>query len=1211
MGSWNGARRCWLVLGGLAVLAALLPAVSAQDKMDQVDPQAVAALLAEETAEGRARVLTAHPGLLSRDAVFAVLKRGEDAVNAGQHAAALRACDAAEEIAARARLDPFTLGICGMMRGTLLGHISRHQEAIKTLEAARPLVQQGKNPAIEAMLVVDLAKQYEELGQVDKAKTTYDQALQLARGFGKARSLEAEILGKLGALERRRGNLQAAMEMLDQALKLAREAGQEPLQASLLLNIGFLLDDLGKTAQALAYHQQALAIHKKNNNRAGTISALNACAMDAKNLGRFREAAGLYEEALARAEAIRSESLVATLKDNLGTVLRLMGRWDQGVQLHEQALAIFERLQQPAGKQLVLNHLGIACRAKGDVKAAVDYYHQALDLARSLQAPAEESAVLVNLGNAYSELNRHEDAITCYRQSLAIQERLGNPRAIAAALMNLANEYKQLQRYDSQKQLLNQARDKAREARDPLTEAAALQALAGIEARAGDKARAVAMAEEALGLVPEDASERVYGLLELAMRRMDVREYDVAVRHAEAAAEAARKTSQPKMQTLALLAAGMLRLPQERDDPAVPPAEAAPAPPPPTAPATTDLAGAVQCLSEAVELAELLDDWQLTWLAYYFRAKAHAALGDDERKLEGYLAAAKAIGRQRELGWTPSEREWFAERPVRLYRLIALEYLRRGQTAEAFRYAELAKAQIMLESMSARHLVLAATRRSPELDLRRQGALQRLGELDALLRRERLRPEQQRDEELIKELRGKREETEDELRRIKGELQRQSPAYADLVYPQPPALDAACAALAPGTALVEYIVESGAAAALVLSREGAASCRLDATGKELAQQVEKLQEAIGAAGRSAKSAAPLAETDRLAGQLYRSVFEPVRRLLPAGIGRVVVVPDGPLHLAPFAALGAVAESPAGASARYLCEDYCLSYAPSATVLLELRARKSPAPKPDRSQIVAVCDPAYAAPRAEPGQLAQGEIARRSASSWSRLAAAAGEAKEIRSVWGERATVLTQAEATEQGVKDAAGKAACLHFATHAYLDPASPLYSAIVLAPDRDRPAQDAYLQAYEVCEMDLDGSLAVLSACETARGTENEGEGLMGLSRAFFLAGSRAVVATLWQVDDEATSVLGAEFHRRLKEGQPVSVALREAQLAMLGRYDRGSGQLRGPGRNRPRESVPAEPAAEGAAEESGGTRRLPPFYWAAFGVYGDPRAVLTPDRH
>ncbi len=842
--------------------------------------------------------------------------------------------------------------------------------------------------------------------------------------------------------------------------------------------------------------------------------------------------------------------------------------------------------------------------ARGFGKAAVEYYQQALDLARSLQAPAEESAVLVNLGNAYSETDRNEDAITCYRTSLAIQERLGNPRAIAAALMNLANVYKRLQRYDSQKELLNQARDKAREARDPLTEAAALHALAGIEALAGDKTRAVAMAEEALGLVPEDSSERAYGLLELAMRRMDLGEHDVAIRHAEAAAEAARKTSQPKMQTLALIAAGVLRLPQERDEPAVPSAQAAPAAPPQTTPATTDLAGAVQRLSEAVDLAGLLDDRQLSWLAYYFRAKAHAALGDDERKLEGYLAAAKALDRQRELGWTPSEREWFAERPVRLYRLIALEYLRRGKTAEAFRYAELAKAQIMLESMSARHLVLAAARGSPELDLRHRRALQRLGELDALLRRERLRPEQQRDEELIKELRGKREETEDELRRIKGELQRQSPGYADLVYPQPPALDAVCAALAPNAALVEYIVENGSAAALVLSRESAASCRLDATGKELAHQVEKLQEAIGAAGRSARSAASLPGTGALAGPLYRSAFEPVRRLLPAGTQRLVVVPDGPLHLAPFAALDAAAEAPAGAPARYLCEDYCLSYAPSATVLLELQARKSPAAQA-RSQIVAVCDPAYAPPRAEPGQLARGELARRSASSWSRLIAAASEAREIRAVWGQRATVLTQAEATEQGVKDAAGKAACLHFATHAYLDPASPLYSAIVLAPDRDHPAQDAYLQAYEVCEMDLDGSLAVLSACETARGTENEGEGLMGLSRAFFLAGTKAVVATLWQVDDEATSVLGAELHRRLKEGKPVSDALREAQLVMLGRYDRGSGRLRGLGWTRPRE---LEPAAEAAPEASRGTGRLPPFYWAAFGVYGDPGALLAP---
>src|SRR5512135_3798916 len=95
----------------------------------------------------------------------------------------------------------------------------------------------------------------------------------------------------------------------------------------------------------------------------------------------------------------------------------------------------------------------------------------------------------------------------------------------------------------------------------------------------------------------------------------------------------------------------------------------------------------------------------------------------------------------------------------------------------------------------------------------------------------------------------------------------------------------------------------------------------------------------------------------------------------------------------------------------------------------------------------------------------------------------------------------------------------------------------------------DGILTALEVAELDLSGvALAVLSACETGLGEVAGGEGLLGLQRAFQVAGAKLVVASLWSVGDEPTRVLMGRFYDNLwRKGLTPRAALREAQLYML----------------------------------------------------------------
>jgi CHAT domain-containing protein len=150
----------------------------------------------------------------------------------------------------------------------------------------------------------------------------------------------------------------------------------------------------------------------------------------------------------------------------------------------------------------------------------------------------------------------------------------------------------------------------------------------------------------------------------------------------------------------------------------------------------------------------------------------------------------------------------------------------------------------------------------------------------------------------------------------------------------------------------------------------------------------------------------------------------------------------------------------------------------------------------------------------------------------------------------------------------------LHFATHGLLDPVLPERSGVVLSlVDDQGKRREGFLSAPDVAGLDLPAELAVLSACQTALGREVRGEGLVGLTQAFFRAGVRGVVVGYWNVDDRATSALMSRFYRNLLvEHLPPAAALRAAQLAIRSE-----------------------------------ARWNAPYYWAAFSFHGDWRQELS----
>jgi CHAT domain-containing protein len=158
-----------------------------------------------------------------------------------------------------------------------------------------------------------------------------------------------------------------------------------------------------------------------------------------------------------------------------------------------------------------------------------------------------------------------------------------------------------------------------------------------------------------------------------------------------------------------------------------------------------------------------------------------------------------------------------------------------------------------------------------------------------------------------------------------------------------------------------------------------------------------------------------------------------------------------------------------------------------------------------------------------------------------LSGAEAEAKLIVESLGDRQyTLLLQAQATESAVKELALTHNIIHLATHGIAYTEDPLNSFVAFAPTA---TENGLLTAREVAQnRELPVDLVVLSACQTGLGRVS-GDGMLGLSRAFLIAGARTIIVSQWSVSDGATKELMVAFYQYYLASGNKAIAL---QLAM-----------------------------------------------------------------
>jgi CHAT domain-containing protein len=283
-----------------------------------------------------------------------------------------------------------------------------------------------------------------------------------------------------------------------------------------------------------------------------------------------------------------------------------------------------------------------------------------------------------------------------------------------------------------------------------------------------------------------------------------------------------------------------------------------------------------------------------------------------------------------------------------------------------------------------------------------------------------------------------------------------------------------------------------------------------------AKEIEKLARDYESTVQNAL-ADPLAVNGAAGDRLYQLLVAPAIPLIPEG-ATVIIVPDGALHGINFETLPV-----AGPRRHYWIEDVELQVAPS----LALLSAKVVAGTPP--SLLLIGDPTPREPEFPALRYAPAEMT--------------GVAQHFKS---DSVSAYQGPRASPAAFRDAhPDRFGYLHFTAHAAANRESPLDSAVILSG----PQEAFKLYARDVAELLLHAELVTVSACRSAGEHAYSGEGLVGFAWAFLRAGSKRVIAGLWDVDDQSTAALMNDLYERITAGDSPARALRAAKLGLIRR--------------------------------------------------------------
>ncbi|MBN1271838.1 MAG: CHAT domain-containing protein [Candidatus Aminicenantes bacterium] len=887
------------------------------------------------------------------------------------------------------------------------------------------------------------------------------------------------------------------------------------------------LKQAGKFQEALPVYEQALTLAKKLKNQENICLSLQRLGLMHLNLGNLEISSDYYLQSFKAAqkaglEHYASESGTALKIQNLlseGIQARTGGAYQESLKHLERALVLSQKVKYTEHELKCLRHLSLTHWRLNNISEFYRFSEKALRIAKNLNHRQEESRCSINIGVFYRRSDNYSGALNYYERALHLARELGNKTDESACLNNIGIIYENIGNYDKSLDYLHMALKIDRELGNELYIAMDLNNLGETYRSRGllnenkeDLHKALENFKQVLKIInkKKDTKTEISVLNNLGIVHSDLENYSEALSFFDIAYEKAQKESDIEAIGMILNNMGIAYS------------------------NLGDYEESTRKYEKAINIALEIRGGKILWEAYLEIGKAYELQGEIEKARENYqnsISIIEDIRSRIKLEELKASYLGSYKRIDAYHRLIHL-LVREGQNSnnkklweEAFNYLERARARAFLDSLEISQVNISQGL-SLKLKNEEKALMSDISKLYTKLLETEISPEARQT------IHNQIEEKEQELEALKREIRTQSPAYANLKYPDIITLNEARRLLKKSsTAVFEYSIAEKNSYLFVLTRK-----KLDIFPLPTKENLHRLV---------SKHLRVITDKENLdfssSHELFKVLIQPG---LTNRIQNLIIVPDDILHFLPFETLCTHAKSES-----WLIKDSNISYVPSMSSLREITLRKKNRRFSPQYNFLAFGDPNSGKDdlNSISSNLLQNFFSNGSFD-FSPLRYSELEVTRIGSLFKkEKKTIFLREESSEETLKQYDLSAfKIIHFATHSIIDEKQPIRSSIVLFLDND-PTEDGLLQTREIFNLKLNADLVTLSSCQTGLGQYITGEGIEGLNRAFFFSGANSVLMSLWSVHDQASYHLMERFYHHLKNNLPIYSALRQAKLEMI----------------------------------------------------------------
>ena len=901
------------------------------------------------------------------------------------------------------------------------------------------------------------------LGQCDykKAIEYNDLALDIFKELGNKRQ-EGYVYQCLGDVFQKLGNFEKAIDYQNRALSIAIELGEQPMEGMASYGLGNAFRGLCGYKKAIGFYNRCLTVAKGLANKEISRS-LEGVAL--ANLGHAFECLGDYKQAeiyhrlhLSIAKEMRDKSGEGDAYTGLGNVFQRLGNFIKAEEYYSLGLSIAKDERNKEAVALTYLGLANASRNLGHTKNAVKYSNLQLTCAKELENKYMGKGAYCNLGHIYKSLGDFKKSIEYFKRYLEIAKDFGDSEGEGAAYGGLGNAFYSLGDFEKAVYYHNQHLDIAKNIGDKEGEAFAHGNLGNVYLSLGDLKKAIYYYLRRLSIAKD-----------LGDKAGEGRAYGYLGRTYEHIGDY-HKAMVYNDQCLCIaqelgnkagegVACGNLgRVSQS----------------------IGDYMKAIDWHKQQLRIGKEIGDKEMLGIAYYNIGHCFEMLKRLPEALESYQTSVKVFNEMRSL--LQSEDRWkigFRNEYNHAYTGLWRVLLKQEKIGEALAAAEEGRAQSLADLMTSQYGFQGSQPEGKRLDEEEFGMLNNISSSTIFLS---VSENKINIWLLLKE---------------KPVLHRQKTLCHHF------AENAAAETL---QSLIQFAYENNDVRANVNCENRS----LDVL-RENCYTVKQLSKKC--------SQHILQEDDLPLAALYSYVIAPILDLIEGD--ELIIVPDGPLWLAPFAAL-------LNPFSKYLCESFKVRLIPSLTSL----------------KIIARCPEFHSSSGALiVGDPDVSEVTNSHGDQLEQLPFARQEAQMIGQILNT--APLTGKLATKCEVLKQISSVAVVHIAAHGRMETGE-----IALSPNPEResqtPAEEDYmLTMADVMSVKLRAKLVVLSCCHSGRG-EIKAEGVVGLARAFIGAGARSVLVSLWAIDDEATLEFMKNFYHNLVKGRSSSESLNHAMKCL-----------------------------------------------------------------